>query len=287
MKLAETLNIEYLSKLENLNIAVKSRIAGRYNGLRKSSVYGNSTEFAGFRNYSHGDDVKYIDWNSYARLNKLFIKTFYEEKQANINIIIDNSKSMDFGIFNKGDYAKLTAASFTYIALKNTDRVNIYCVNDEINIERVNLFSKNLFYNAVEFLDSIEFEGRSNINKTLLDFRKKNMQEGTAIIISDFLTDSDYKKGLMQLQYLNQSIIVIHLLDESEINPCIDSEIVFIDSETKSEVFVPNSKRVIQEYKNELVKFKADISNFCRSKGMEYHFLSTRINPIKFISQIL
>lgn len=287
MTFKESITEQYLSKLDALNMIMKVKAGSGYNGIRKSNLKGNSIEFSDFRNYTIGDDIKNIDWNSYARLDKLFVKLFAEEKQAYFNIIIDNSKSMDFGKVNKGYYAKMLAASLSYIILKNTDKVNIFTCNNNINIVKTNINSKNMFTEIIDYIDKIEFMGNSLLTSSLKNISNKNVRQGVSIIISDFFSDDGYKDGLKLLQYLKQDVIAVHVLSEEEINPIYKGFITLIDSENNENRNLEINESILNEYNKALKNFKLEINDFCKKRNFAYKFIPTDTPLIKAVNSII
>ena len=121
------LSPELLAQLERLELVSRKVFRGRMKGERRSKRKGQSVEFADFRNYVHGDDLRFIDWNSYARLDKLFLKLYEEERELPLRIFLDCSESMNFGTPSKFDFARRVAAAVGYVALCGFDRVSIQC----------------------------------------------------------------------------------------------------------------------------------------------------------------
>ncbi len=115
----------FLRRLEQLELASRRLTAGRLKGERRSPRRGQSVEFADYRNYSHGDDLRQLDWNVYARLERLFVKLFVEEEDVTVHVLVDASRSMDYGEPNKLDFARRSAAALAYVALANHDRVSV------------------------------------------------------------------------------------------------------------------------------------------------------------------
>ncbi len=162
----KTFDAEFLQKLERLTLPGTKLIQGGTGGRRRSKAKGSSIEFSDFREYTPGDDYRAIDWHAYARFERLFIKLFMEEREANITIFLDTSASMDYGQPSKGVLAKKLAAVFAYIALANYDRVGIAALNDGIS-DRYPYFSgKPGFFKALEFIDRLPFSGRTSLNKS-------------------------------------------------------------------------------------------------------------------------
>ena len=180
----KTFDAEFLQKLERLTLPGTKLIQGGTGGRRRSKAKGSSIEFSDFREYTPGDDYRAIDWHAYARFERLFIKLFMEEREANITIFLDTSASMDYGQPSKGVLAKKLAAVFAYIALANYDRVGIAALNDGIS-DRYPYFSgKPGFFKALEFIDRLPFSGRTSLNKSIAGFTP--LRGRNRPILSDF-----------------------------------------------------------------------------------------------------
>src|SRR3954467_7949082 len=123
---------DFLARLEQLELVSKKIFMGRMKGERRSKRKGQSVEFADYRNYVKGDDLRFLDWNLYARLDRLFIRLFQEEEDLHLYVLIDNSLSMDFGSPTKLHYAKQVAAALAFVGLVNMDRVVIEVFNDRL-----------------------------------------------------------------------------------------------------------------------------------------------------------
>src|SRR2546430_2082867 len=153
----------FMARLDQLDVMSRKLLAGKLKGERRSKRRGQSVEFADYRNYVVGDDLRFIDWNIYARLEKLFLKMFLEEEDLNITVMVDVSKSMDFGTPTKALYAKRVAAAMAYIGLCNLDRVNMYAYSDRLVGELPGLRSRRMMQRVVRFLREVPIEGVSQL----------------------------------------------------------------------------------------------------------------------------
>ena len=230
-KLAEALTKDFIGKLESFSIHMDSLLMNGYSGARKSKAKGMSLEFSDFRPYVLGDDIRRIDWNSYGRFDKLFIKLFMEEKQGAVNIFLDSSASMKAGEPEKLFYSKQLAASISYIALRNMDVVNLFGFSDTITQEKKNIQTKNLFPDLVEFLDELPVNKESRLVNSIDKMKHTPMAKGISFIISDFFSEDGYEEAIKLLQYKRQQIVLIHVLSPEEINPTIRN-FRLVDSES-------------------------------------------------------
>lgn len=276
-KLVEVFNKDYIGKLESFSIYMDTLLMNGYSGARKSKAKGMSLEFSDFRPYVLGDDIRRIDWNSYGRFDKLFIKLFMEEKQGSINIFIDSSASMQGGEPEKLFYAKQLAASIAYIALRNMDLVNLFAFSDEITNEKKNIQTKNLFPDLLDFLDNLPVNKESRLVNALNKIKNIPMTKGISFIISDFFSEDGYEEAVKLLQYKKQQIVLVQILSPEEIDPTIRGNLRLVDSESGKAKDIELTQDRINNYKKALEKFKNQIQTFCTKRGQQYIFLSTDI----------
>lgn len=267
----------FLKKLELLTLVSKRIRAGQTKGERKSVKRGHSLEFADYRNYSVGDDFRYVDWNVYGRLDKLFIKLFAEEEDLHVHLLIDGSKSMEFGKPSKLDYAKRIAAALGYIGLANYDAVGAGSFSDKIGSSIPPLRGKARVFQLFDFLSSIQCDGETQFNKSVRDYAGRQTKPGTAVVISDFLDPAGYEEGLKHLLSRRYEIFVLQLLSPEEIEPPYRGDLKLVDSENKSIREVTFSERIIKRYKETLSDYCSQLQNFCRARGIIYARTSTTV----------
>src|SRR5437660_8421240 len=150
------LGSHFLAKLEQLELVSRKIFLGRMKGERRSKKKGQSVEFADYRNYVVGDDLRFLDWNLYARLDKLFLRLFMEEEDLHFYVLIDNSLSMDFGTPSKLHYAKQIAAALAFIGLVNLDRVVIEAFNDRLTQSLPAVRGRRSLWRLLDFLTKID-----------------------------------------------------------------------------------------------------------------------------------
>src|SRR5437588_8202963 len=161
------LDPEFLARLEQLELVSRKIFLGRMKGERRSKRKGQSVEFADYRNYVVGDDLRFLDWNLYARLDRLFLRLFLEEEDLHVYLLIDNSLSMSFGSPTKLHYAKQVAAALGFIGLVNLDRVVVEAFNDRLVQSLPPLRGRRSMWRLMEFLQKLEPAGPSDLAKSL------------------------------------------------------------------------------------------------------------------------
>src|SRR5437667_4958916 len=159
------LDPQFLARLEQLELVSRKIFLGRMKGERRSKRRGQSVEFADYRNYVVGDDLRFLDWNLFARLDRLFIRLFMEEEDLHFYILIDNSLSMDFGTPTKLHYAKQLAAALGFVGLVNLDRLVIEAFNDRLVQAMPPVRGRRSLWRMMDFLTKIEPAGPSNLTR--------------------------------------------------------------------------------------------------------------------------
>ena len=225
------LDPEFLHKLEQLELVSRKIFVGRMKGERKSKRRGASVEFADHRNYVVGDDLRHIDWNVYGRLDKLFLKLFLEEEDLHFYILLDTSLSMDFGEPTKLRYGKQIAAALGFIGLVNHDRVVLDAFGANLEPGPRGLRGRSQMWRVVEYLDSLEASGGSNLATSAKSFAVKHTGKGVVVLISDFLNKHGYQDALRYLLARNMDIYVIHVLSQEEVDPELAGDLRLVNAE--------------------------------------------------------
>ncbi|MEN6351567.1 MAG: DUF58 domain-containing protein [Syntrophomonas sp.] len=261
---------DFLKRLKNLSLVSRHIRAGKNAGNRRSPVKGHSVEFADFRSYSPGDDIRYLDWNSYARSEKLFIKLFMEEQDLLLNIFFDQSLSMDWGEPSKGQLARHLAAAFSYLSLNAYDRVSISSCGERLAGYLPPQRGRAGLDKAWAFLDNIAFQGQTDLNRSLREFGRYSHGAGLSVLFSDLLTPLGFQDGLKYLQYLKQDIVVIQILSPDELDPVLHGDWRLLDSENGELREITAGPRVLKAYRNKLQSFIEENRSFCGRRGISF-----------------
>lgn len=278
---------DFFRKLDRLMISTRRLVKGSGGGMRRSRGKGSSIEFSDYKEYTAGDDFRYIDWNAYARFDRLFIKLFMEEQETMVTVFLDTSKSMDFGEPNKGALAKDLAAILSYIALSGLDRLTIAKLYGE-SIDRSSVFSgKQSFFRAYEYIDDIEFKGGTYISRAIKDAHFLNSKGGISILISDLFSKDDYREGIDYLLYKNQDVVVINILSLQEVDPSLEGSIQLIDSEDRSRLSIVANSSILRSYRKNVEEFLNDNREYCHSRGVHYIHLVSHMDIEKIVFDIL
>ena len=268
---------EFLDRLDAAALCLKSQMTGYFGGTRKARTYGNTVEFADFREYFPGDDIRRIDWNVYARFEKYFIKLFTDERQMLNQILIDCSMSMSYGSPDKATAALRIAAAFGYLSVCSMDRVSYKLLKEDRAHEiPFNVTSKDSFYRAAQVLETTEFEGDTDLEKSVMNIGKPGRDDGLTIIISDFFTESNWKKMVDYLVYRKREVMMIQVLSPDELYPGFDGRIDMQDSENASRnMKMMVTKRSMQAYQQALDEYENEIIDFCASRGVTFFTVSS------------
>ncbi len=267
---AELLDADFMTRLEQLQIVSRKIHASSQKGERLSRRRGESAEFADYRNYVVGDDLRHIDWNIYARLDRLFLKLFLEEEELNVTVLLDVSKSMDWGDPPKALYAKRVAAAVTYIALCNFDRVNLYAYNDRVVGSMMGLRSRRMMSRAVQFLQSAAIDGKSHFSAAAKQFALRHTQKGVALILSDFMDKGGFEEGLRYLVGRQLDIYALQILSPDELTPDLAGDLKLVDCEDEDIAEITVSKPLMDRYKSNLQAYCESLRDYCSRRGISY-----------------
>ena len=272
---------DFLDRLDAASLLLKTPMTGFFGGGRKARSYGNTVEFADFREYFPGDDIRRIDWNVYARFEKYFIKLFTDERQMHNQIYIDCSASMACGKPEKAAAALRVAAAFGYLSVSAMDRVSYKLIKGE-KLEDINITitNKDSFYRAAQYLEDTEFEGDLDLEKAIVQAKTPGHDDGLTIIISDFLTESNWKKAIDFLLYHRREVMLIQIMSPDELYPDFDGRVHMMDSEAPDitdgrNMRVVVTKRMVEAYQRALDEYEKEIIDFCAARNVTFFTVSS------------
>lgn len=275
------LDAKFYDALSRLQLRMSHRSSLNMSGNRKSVQKGSSAEFSDFREYMPGDDLRRMDWNVYARLDKLYIRQYMEEKEAVVSVLIDTSASMDYGTDSKGELARDLAAVVSFLALNNMDRVFLYDMKDMSRGLSVG-GGRNAFAKVLHWLENIEFSGEVEMLSAARKMQRRG--PGVTVIISDFLhpdmldedsEKSGYEKLLQYLNYCKQRPVVLHTMAAEELHVTLEGALNLIDAETKERLRLVVDAKAIDNYERELDRFTERMKKGCASGRGAYVLCDT------------
>jgi len=285
------LDDEFISKLEQLELVSRKIISGVLKGDRLSKRRGHSTEFADFRPYVAGDDLRFLDWNVYARLDKLFLKLFLEEEDLRVKIMIDRSASMGFGEPSKLVYARKIAAALAYIGLINQDRVQVSAFSSGARTIFGPARGRRQTKRLMDVLEGLEAEEAKPtcLEKACRDFALTNRGGGIVILVTDFLDRAGFESGLRYLLAGGRSteIYVFHVLAPQEVEPDLTGDLRLVDAEDGTVTEVSISSPLLKTYKRTVEAFREEVREYCASRGLHYVFTSTAVPFDRLILEYL
>ena len=270
------LNDQFFSRLETLSLNLRTNLAGYFGGKHLVNTYGQTVEFADFREYQLGDDIRRIDWNLYSRFEKYFLKLFTDERQMQIQIFLDCSASMGKDNPKKSAYAVAAAAALGFLAVHNMDKVSFHLMKGE-HAENPfgTIIGKTPYFRAISELEKIEFTEDTNIETCVTSSPDTSTNNGLTVIISDFFTESNWKKAVDYLCYKKRQVLLVQVLTTDELEPAYDGRVNLIDAESVDIADFRNMKikitRSMQKaYEEAMRDFQEDIRTFCSKRGVDY-----------------
>ena len=275
------LNDEFFSRLETLALNLRADLNGYFGGKHFVRSYGQTVEFADYREYQLGDDIRRIDWNLFSRFEKYFIRLFTDERQMDVQIFLDCSASMGKENRTKAEYAVSVAAALGFLSVHNMDKVSFKLIKeDAVEDPFGTIIGKNSFFRAISLLENLNFSDDADISQAVSSCANTGSNNGLSVIISDFLTRKDWKKAVDYLTYKKRQVLAIQLLSPEEEEPTYSGRASLIDVESGDLADPRNMKLRITRslqlaYQEALKDMKADIKSFCASRGADFISVTT------------
>lgn len=275
----------FFSRLEALSFNLKSNLSGYFGGKHLVSTHGQTVEFSDYRDYQLGDDIRRIDWNLYSRFEKYFIKLFTDERQMQVQIFIDCSGSMGKTNAVKKDYTLASAAALGYLAVHNMDKVTFHTMKGSAAENKFGtIIGKSAFFRAVGELENVSFSGDTDIEACVTG-TEISARNGLTVVVSDFFTESNWKKAVDYLLYKKRQVLLMQILLPEEIDPAYDGRVNLVDAESENVADSRNMKVKINKsmrkaYMDALADFRGDMQSFCKKRDVGYISLCTK-TPIE------
>ncbi|HXU88549.1 MAG TPA: DUF58 domain-containing protein [Methylomirabilota bacterium] len=274
---------EFLAQLERLSLLSRRAFRGSVKGERRSPRRGHSVEFADYRAYGHGDDLRYVDWNVYGRLDRLHVKLFVDEEDLCLHLLVDASASMRFGTPSKLDYALRTAAALAFVGLVNHERVGVGILRERASEGWPPARGRNQVVGLLDFLAAVQPTGPTRLNEALGDYAARAREPGLAVLVSDLLDPRGFEAGVRRLLERRYDVHIVHLLDPAEMNPDLAGDLRLEDAETGEVRDITVDAETIRAYRERLSHFLQRVEGFCRSHEVGYHRVITDTPVEEFV----
>jgi len=268
----------FLRQLERLLLLMRSPVRGGLKGGRRSVKRGQSVEFADYRDYTLGDDLRQLDWNVYARLERLFVKLFVEEEDVTVTLLLDASASMDSGRPAKLLFAKRAAAALGYIGLASEDRVAVSALAGRIARRRAALRGSGRVFRLLADLSSIQpADGPTDLVAAARHAAAQLHGRGVVVLLSDLL-DPFADKVIRELAATGSELVVLHILSPDELDPPFEGDLRLVDTETGDRVDVTVDLATIDAYKARVAAWKSGFADLAAKRRASYVDLSSDVN---------
>lgn len=266
-----------MARLDQLDLLSRKLLAGKLKGERRSKRRGQSVEFADYRNYSIGDDLRFIDWNIYARLDRLFLKLFLDEEDLALYVLVDVSRSCDFGEPNKARYMKQVAAALGYIGLVNYNRVTVCGVADGVVADTGAMRGRRRVPQLIDFLEKLEPAGPSHMAEACRRFALQHRGKGVCVVLSDFFVKEGFEAGLRYVAGGKYDLFTIQCLSPQELDPPLEGDLKLRDIEDDDLAEVSITPTLVKKYKANLNAYCLSLKDYVTRRGGTYLFTSTAI----------
>ena len=269
------LDAEFLRKLERLSVVAKRPFPGRMKGEKRSPRRGSSVEFADFREYTTGDDLRYVDWKAYARLERLFVKLFVEEEDLSIHLLVDASQSMDYagspgsGRVTKFTFARKLAAALGYVGLIRYDRVGVAGFAQALGRRVPVLRSRAAVPQLFSYLEGLRPGGKTDFTHALQNYAQRAQTPGVCVIVSDFF-DPNWEKGVRALLSRRFQIVLLQVFDREEVEPNLTGDLRLVDAETGESREISVTPQLLLRYNEALNGFCGRLSEIASRYQMDY-----------------
>jgi len=263
---------EFLAQLERLSLLSKRTFRGSVKGERRSPRRGQSVEFADYRAYGVGDDLRYVDWNIYARSDRLHVKLFVDEEDLSLHLLVDGSTSMDFGApMTKLAWALRLAAALGFVGLAGFERVGVGVLRERVAEGFPPARGRAQIRPMLDFLASVRPAGGTGLNDGLLDYAKRSREAGVAVLISDLLDPAGWETGVRALLERRFDVHIVHVLSPEEMNPELTGDLRLLDSETGEARDLSVDAEAMRGYGQRLREFLARAEAFCIAREVDYY----------------
>ena len=271
-----------LARVERMRLLPRRRLTNRSRGEHLAGKGGTSTEFNDYRDYAAGDDMRYVDWNIFSRLNRPYVKLYRHEEEMHVVVLLDASRSMQFD--DKFTRARQLAAAFAIMGLMNSEKVSLYACQ---HLGQMPVFlppctGRTSFRRVFNFLEDIPTGGEYPVELAVDEVLKQHRGRGVAILLSDFLTFGDLDRPLNRLFSAGLEVFAVQLLGPMELSPEVAGDLRFVDSETSRTLDITSAGDLLGLYHEYLGGLQAGLSQACRQRSGRYLCINSQ-TPLETI----
>ena len=254
-----------LDRLARMRLNATRRFTNRARGEHLAAKGGTSTEFCDYRDYSPGDDVRFVDWNIFARIERPYLKQFHHEEELHVAIVLDASNSMLFE--EKFALARQLAAAFGVIGLRGQEKVSVNVVGGA-GVQRLRPSSGRMSQRKLfAFLESLEPGGETAFDRGIELFLRQHSGRGVAILLSDFLSADDFLRPFNLLHGAGLEVMALQILGPSELAPELAGDLRFVDSETQATLDITSAGDLLALYHEYREAHAARLAELCRQRS--------------------
>jgi uncharacterized protein (DUF58 family) len=280
------LSPSFLRQLDRLDLSTRRKQPGRMQGERRGPRRGGGQEFADYRPYTPGDDLRQVDWNAYARMERFFLRLFVEEEDTTLHLLMDASRSMGWGTPTKLDFARRCAAALGYVALSRSEWVSPLAFTTGREQAPRPLRGRRSASRLFETLSAVQADGGTDLRTTLRRHAAASRVRGPLILMSD-LYDPEWRSALRAALGAGFDLSVIHVLSPEEIEPSLDGDLRLVDDETGRAIEIRADEETLKRYRARLDAWREEIRGFCAGRGVPYVPVSSDFPLESFVLDVL
>ncbi len=260
---------DFQRKLDYLALVSRRLFAGRLRAERRTKKTGSGVEFADHREYTAGDDLRYLDWKVYGRSERLLLKLFEEEEDLSIYVLLDCSASMAFG-GAKFDHARKLAAALAYVGLANLDRVALLAVSTRVDKTLPSTRGKGRIFKILDFLRGLSPSGDTALAEAARGFAAQQRRRGIAIVVTDLYDPEGFERGINAIRYRKYEPIVVHVVDPRDADPGARGDVTLVDVETGESRELTLTDGMVAAFRDEHARWRREIEDFCKTRQVPY-----------------
>jgi uncharacterized protein (DUF58 family) len=283
----ELLSAEFLAQLERLSLVCRRPVRGWAAGDRTSRRPGRSVEFCDYRAYGVGDDLRYVDWNIFARSDRLYVKLFVDDEDLCLHLLVDASASMDWGTPAKLAWAARLAAALGFVGLASLERVGVGVLRERLAEGWAPVRGRDRITSLFELLGGLEGGGSTNLNAALTSYAARAAGSGVVVLVSDLLDPGGYEAGLKALLERRFEVHLVHVLSPDELAPELAGDLRLVDRETGEARPLSIDAATLRTYRERLDGFLAAAESFCRNHAIAYQRAASDVPVEKVVLEAL